>query len=172
VPTTFAFRAVATVAIFAFLAGCLAAVASAQEPVPQPQRTLIAAGQGAVKVTPKDRDSNASIVAAVNAANAKALPLAIKDARTQAAQLATAAGVTLGALVTVSNSAPVTGPFYGPYYPVTGTFGPNQFCGKVTTRPSHIDKSGKRVFGKPRTRRTCRIPATIQRSVQLTFALA
>jgi uncharacterized protein YggE len=171
VPTPFAFRAVAVVSIFAFLAGCLAAVASAQEVAPQ--HTLVSNGTGFIKVTPKDPKDNASIVAAVNAAGDKALPAAITDARTQAGALATAAGVTLGPLVSISNSvSPYGGYYFGPIYPISGTFGPDKFCGNVRTRPVTVDKNGKRHLGKARTRRTCRFPSTLQRSVQLTFALA
>ncbi|WCB92179.1 hypothetical protein DSM104299_00868 [Baekduia alba] len=170
-PTPFAFRAVAVVAVCAFLAGCLAAVANAQDAVPQ--RTLVAVGTGTIKVTPKDAKDNASIVAAVKAANAKALPAAITDARTQATQLATAAGVTLGPLVSLSNNAsPYSGGvFYGPVYPSTGSFGPGRFCGSLRTRPSTIGKDGKRHYGKVRTTRVCRVPTVVQRAVQLTFAL-
>ena len=173
-PTQFAFRAVAAVAIFAFLAGCLAAVASAQDAVPQPQRTLVAVGTGTIKVTPKDAQSNDSIKAAVADATTKALPAAIKDARTQAAQLASAAGVTLGPLVSLSNNAAPYGGgiFYGPIYPSTGSFGPGKFCGNVRSRSSTIGKDGKRHYGKLHTRRVCRVPPLVQRAVQLTFALA
>jgi len=171
VPTQFAFRSVAVVAIFAFVGGCLAAAADAQQPAPAPDHTLVAVGTGTAAVTPHDRKSNASILAAVRRADAKALPLAVADARADAAQLAAATGVTLGPLVSVSNS-PNTGPFFGPYLPTTGTFGPNKFCGNVRTRSVKIDRAGKRHFGPFRTHRTCRVPTTSQRAVQLTFALA
>lgn len=169
-----AFRAVAVLAIFAFVAGCLAAVANAQAPVPTTQqRTLVAVGTGTINVTPKDRNDNASIVAAVRAANDKALPAALTDARTQATQLAAAAGVTLGPVISLSNSGTSgTGVFYGPYYSVVGTFGPNRFCGTVRTRSSSVDKRGVRHYGRPKSHRVCRVPSVIQRSVQLTYALA
>ncbi|MCW2982893.1 MAG: hypothetical protein JWR63_463 [Conexibacter sp.] len=169
-PTQFAFRTVAVVAIFAFFAGCLAAVASAQDAAP---RTVVAAGTGTIKVTPKDAKDNASIVAAVAAAQTKALPAALKDAQDQAGQLAAAAGLTLGQLLSISNQAsPQGGIFYGPYYPTTGTFGPGKFCGTVRTRSVTIGKDGKRHVGKAHTHRTCRVPQVVQRSVQLTYAIA
>jgi Protein of unknown function (DUF541) len=173
-PTSLVFRTVASLAILAFVAGCLAAVAGAQAPAPAaaPQRTLVAVGTGTVKVTPKDRNDNASIAAAVDAAEAKALPAALTDAREQAAELAKAAGVTLGAVVSLSNAPTTGGGFFGPYYPVGGTFGPGKYCGTIRTRSSRIGKDGKRHFGKLRSRRVCRVPASVQRSVQLTFALA
>jgi uncharacterized protein YggE len=172
-PTPVAFRTVAFVALFAFVAGCLAAVAQAQDPTPATPaaHTLVAAGTGSVKPTPNDRNDNASIVAAVAKASAKALPLAVADARSQARELATATGVTLGALVAVSNTS-VTSGFYGPiYYGTLGTFGPGKFCGDVRTRTSTVDANGKRHYGKFRTRHVCRVPATIQRTVSLTFAI-
>jgi hypothetical protein len=162
-PTPFALRTVVLVALFAFVAGCLAAVAQAQDAAPAPQRTLVASGTGQAKPTPKDRNDNASIAAAVEKAEAKALPLAVADARAQAQELAGA---------TVSNSAPTNG-FYGPgfYYGAAGTFGPGKFCGNVRTRHTTVDANGKRHLGKVRTRRTCRIPQSVQRQVSLTFAL-
>jgi uncharacterized protein YggE len=172
-PTPFAFRTVAFVAFVAFFAGCLAAVASAQDPTPATPavHTLVAAGTGSVKPAPKDRNDNASIVAAVAKASAKALPLAVADARSQARELATATGVTLGGLVAVSNTS-VTSGFYGPiYYGTLGTFGPGKFCGDIRTRTSTVDANGKRHFGKFHTRHVCRVPATIQRTVSLTFAI-
>lgn len=169
-----AFRAVALLAIAAFLAGCLAAVANAQAPVPTTQqRTLVAVGTGTINVKPKDRNDNASIVAAVKDANDKALPAALTDARSQATQLAAAAGVTLGPVISLSNSATSgTGVFYGPFYSVIGTFGPNRFCGTVRTRSSTVDKRGVRHYGRAKSHRVCRVPSVIQRSVQLTYALA
>jgi hypothetical protein len=171
-PTPLALRTVVVVALFAFIAGCLAAAASAQAPATTPERTLVASGLGSAKVTPKDRTSNASIVAAVEAAETKALPAALSDARDQATQLAAAAGVTLGPLVSLTNAGTAGGVFYGPYYPSTGSFGPGRYCGNIRTRSVTVGKDGKRHLGKLHTRRTCRIPPVVQRSVQLTFALA
>lgn len=171
-PTQFVLRTVVAVALLAFFAGCLAAVANAQDaaPVP-PQRTLVAAGLGSAKVTPQDRNSNASIVAAVEAAEAKALPAAVADARKQAQELAGATGVTLGAVLSISNQG--TGPgFYGPFF-YGGSFGPNRFCGTIRTPVFKTDAQGRRrSTGKVRTRRVCRVPPTIQRTVQLTYALS
>jgi uncharacterized protein YggE len=170
VPTQFAFRTVAVVAMLAFVAGCLAAVANAQAPATAAPRTVVAGGDALAKVTPKDKKSNASIVAAVAAAEKRALPLAYQDAQGEAAELAQVAGVTLGALLTVSNQPPPT-PYFGPYG-ANGTFGPDLYCGNVRTRSVKIDKDGKRHYGKYRTHRTCRFPSTITRTVQLTYAIA
>jgi uncharacterized protein YggE len=170
VPTQLAFRTVAAVALLAFIAGCLAAVAGAQTPVPPAtQPSVVATGTGSAKVTPKDRTSNASIQAAVDRAQSSSLPLAFADAKTQAGQLAAQAGVGLGALITIAN-----GPgqlFYGPYG-ATGTFGADQWCGNVRTRSVTVGKDGKRHYGKFHTKRTCRFPGTVTRQVTLTYAIA
>src|SRR3954447_3323951 len=126
-------------------------------------RTIVAGGTGQVPVTHNDRKSNDSIGAAVQKGYDAALPKAIADAREEAGELATAAGVTLGPLVTVSNVA--AQPFYGGIFagPALGTFGPGEFCGtvRIRPRPHHT-----------RTRHACRVPSTITRSVTLTFAIA
>jgi uncharacterized protein YggE len=167
-PRHLAFRAVLAVALLAFAAGCLAAAAQAQDTAPSAaQRTLISAGTGQAKVTPTDTKNNAAIVKAIDAAEARALPLAIANAKSEAQALATAAGVTLGPLVTVSNAA--NSPFYGPFY-AFGSFGPNKFCGKARVFHFQKGKDGKR-HRTFETKFVCRYPHQIQRQVQLTYAL-
>src|SRR4051812_16115210 len=83
--------------------------------------TLTASGIGEADVSPADRKDDASIRAAVEAANAKAIPLAMAEARKRAAALAAAAGLTLGPLVAVAD----TGGF-APYL-TQGTFGNGHF---------------------------------------------
>src|SRR4051812_26267103 len=102
------------------------AAAQAQSPP-----TLSTTGIGEADVTPADRNDDASIRAAVEDATAKALPLAIADARKRAAGLAAAAGVTLGALTAISDSGPGG---YGPFFLTQGTFGNGHFCGDVPNR--------------------------------------
>jgi uncharacterized protein YggE len=175
VPTQFAFRTVALLAVFAFAAGCLAAVAGAQTAAPTPpQRTLVAVGSGTVSVTPNDKNSNASIVAAVKSAEGKALPAAYKDAQAQAAALAAAGGVTLGPVISLANSAAAGNAFFGigVYGTTYGSFGRNTYCGNIRTRTSKVGKDGVRHYGPFRTRRVCRAPNVVQRTVQLTYALA
>src|SRR3954466_3248160 len=146
----------------------LAPAASAQLPVLD--RTIVAAGVGQVKPAPQNRTDNASIAAAVKAAYAAALPKAVADARDDAADLAKAAGVSLGELVSISN-APAQ-PFYGPFFGgEIGTFGPGRFCGNVHTAVVRRDKSGRRRVTGFRTRHACRVPGTVSRSVTLTFAI-
>jgi hypothetical protein len=145
----------------------LAPAASAQSL----DRTIVSVGAGQVTVAPQDRTSNDSIAAAVHDAYAAALPKAVSDARDDAAELAKAAGVSLGELLTISN-APIQA-FYGPFFgPQLGTFGPGKFCGNVRRAIVHTDQAGRRRVTGFRTRHTCRVPSSVTRQVTLTFAIA
>jgi hypothetical protein len=89
--------------------------------------TVTATGTGQAKVTPSNRHSNASIIAAVDAARRVALKGAFTEAAEYAQQYATAADLTLGSVLSVSDALSNS---YGPgaFY---GTFGPNQYCGTL-----------------------------------------
>jgi hypothetical protein len=109
----------------------LLSVTTAQAQQPAPARSVAAVGAASVKVkAPSDRKHEAPIRAAVEAAEAKALPRAIAEARSKAAELARLSGLTLGAVVSVSDAP--TSP-YGPYFGFYGTFGPDRFCGTIRT---------------------------------------
>ena len=144
-------------------AAVLPGAAQAQEGA---QPTVQAVGTGSVKPAPVNKKRQDSIAAAVAKAREKALPKAIADARLRAQQLAAAAGLTLGALVTVSDE-PGTSPFSP--WGQDGTFGPGRFCGLVRS-PKYRTVNGKRRRAGMRTRRTCRVPNEVERSVRLTFA--
>jgi hypothetical protein len=156
----------------AAVAAALAAVpAAAQAPAATPTITAIATAQ--VKVVPTDRKSNDAIVKAVKAAEDRATPKAIAQGRERGAELAAAAGLTLGRLVSVADTAsPPFGPFFGPYGQ-QGTFGPGRFCGNVARYKIKRDAQG-RVVSRKRvgTRRTCRVPASVSASVTMTFEAA
>ena len=169
VSTSLTLRAVAAVAVVAFLAGCLAAVSQAQEATPQ--RTLVSAGTAQIKVTPRDANDNASIAKAVDDADAKALPAAIADAKQEAQELATAAGVTLGTLLSVSNTVTQAGFYIGPYYGINGTFGPGRYCANIRTTRFVKGKDGKRHRVTTPKHKVCRVPPYVTRQVQLTYAL-
>jgi hypothetical protein len=147
----------------------LAAVpAAAQAPAPAPTITAIAVGQ--VKVEPSDRTSNDAIAKAVKAAVEQATPKAIAAGRERGAELAAAAGLTLGRLVSVADTPSTPfGPFYGPYGQ-QGTFGPGRFCGNVPRFKIKRNAQG-RVVSRKRvgTRHTCRVPASVSASVTMTF---
>ena len=147
------------------IAVLLPASAGAQQPAPG--RTVEASGVASVKVqAPRDRTHEAPIRAAVEAAEDKALPRAMADARSKAADLAKLSGLTLGAIVSVSDVA--TSP-YGPfgYY---GTFGPDRFCGTIRTAVFKRGKDGKRHRVGTRTRHTCRVPSTVTSTLSVTFS--
>jgi hypothetical protein len=114
----------------------VSAPASADQP-----KSVTATGAAQEKVTPKDRHSNASISAAVDAARAKGIASAFNEAHEYALRYARAAGLTLGAIVSVSDSQNNGFGYYGPGF--FGPFGPNQFCGTVA-QPRFKVVAGKR----------------------------
>ena len=96
--------------------------ASALAQTPGPDRTIEATGVASVKVkAPSDRTHEAPIRAAVEAAEQKALPRAVAEARSKATELAKLSGMTLGAVVSISDAG--SSP-YGPFF--NGTFGPDR----------------------------------------------
>jgi Protein of unknown function (DUF541) len=140
--------------------------ASALAQTPGPDRTIEATGVASVKVrAPSDRTHEAPIRAAVEAAEEKALPRAVAEARSKATDLAKLAGMTLGAIVSISDSG--VSP-YGPFF--YGTFGPDRFCGTIRTPIFKRGTDGKRHRVGTRTRHTCRVPPTVTSTVTVTFA--
>jgi hypothetical protein len=155
--------------LVASMAICVLSASSAQAQSPAPERTVAAQGVASVKVVaPKDRKHEAPIRAAVEAAEAKALPRAIASARENATELARLAGLALGPIVSISDAQ--TSP-YGPFFGFYGTFGPDRFCGTVRTTVFRTDKTtGKRKRVGTRSRHTCRVPSTVNKSVTVTFS--
>jgi Protein of unknown function (DUF541) len=142
----------------------LPASAAAQQPA---GRTVAATGVASVKVkAPSDRTHEAPIRAAVEAAEAKALPRALADARAKAADLAKLSGLTLGGIESISDTAASP---YGPFG-FYGTFGPDRFCGTIRTAVFKRGKDGKRHRVGSRTRHTCRVPPTVTSTLTVTFA--
>jgi hypothetical protein len=140
--------------------------ASAHAQTPGPDRTVEATGVASVKVkAPSDRTHEAPIRAAVEAADEKALPRAVAEARSKATDLARLTGLTLGVIVSISDTA--SSP-YGPFF--YGTFGPDRFCGTIRTPVFKRGKDGKRRRVGTRTRHTCRVPPTVTSTVSVTFA--
>ena len=147
---------------------CVLSVSTAQAQSPAPDRTVAAQGAASVTVIkPKDRTHEGPIHAAVEAAEAKALPRALSAAREKATTLARLSGLTLGAIISVSDAQ--VSP-YGPFG-FYGTFGPDRFCGTVRTAIIRTDKTtGKRKRVGFRTHHTCRVPSTVTSSLTVTFA--
>jgi hypothetical protein len=154
--------------LIAAAAIALLSVSTADAQAPAPARTVAALGVASAKVKPpSDRRHEAPIRAAVEAAEAKALPRAIAAARSKAADLARLSGLTLGAVVSISDtpSSP-----YGPFYGFYGTFGPDRFCGTIRTSVFKRDANGKRQRVGTRTHHACRVPPTVTSTVTVTFA--
>jgi hypothetical protein len=134
-----------------------------------PAKSVTALGTAPAKVTPKNRRSNASIKAALEAADVVARPKALAAARERAAELAQTGGLVLGGIVAVSDvPASPFGPFNS--YALQGTFGLGKFCGVVRVYHTRRDSNGRirRVPG--RRHRVCRFPSQISVSLSVTFA--
>jgi hypothetical protein len=123
--------------------------------------TITAVGTAQEKVTPKDPKDNASIKDAVEAAHKASIPAAIQEAKEEGTALASASGLTLGAIQSVDEN--VNNGFYGGYGIYT-PFGPNQFCGTITRR---VRKNGHRVSKKVHR---CFVPPFVTTTVAVTFA--
>jgi len=154
--------------LMAALAIAVVPVSAAHAQQPAPERSVAAQGAASVKVVaPKDRQHEGPIRAAVEAAEAKALPRAVADARAKATELAKLAGLTLGPVISISDS-PTS--IYGPFFGFYGTFGPDRFCGTIRTPVFKRNKAGKRVRAGTRTRHVCRVPPTVTSTVTVTFS--
>jgi hypothetical protein len=104
-------------------------------------KSVTATGAAPQKVTPKNRSSNASIRAAVDKARKAGIVGALDDAHEYALKYAEGGGLTLGAVISVSDAQANGFGYYGGGF--FGPFGPNQFCGRVT-RPVFKIIAGKR----------------------------
>jgi uncharacterized protein YggE len=109
-------------------------------------KTITATGTAAVKVVPTNRNSESSIRTAVEAAEKAGVAGAMRQAREYALRYASASGMTLGGVLSVTDApngrylgfgGPFGGGFGGPF---GGPFGPNQFCG--TERRPVFKRSG------------------------------
>jgi hypothetical protein len=123
--------------------------------------TITAVGTAQEKVAPKDPKDNKSIADAVEEAHKASIPDAIQEAKEEATALASASGLTLGAIQSVDEN--VNGGFY-PGYGVFAPFGPGKFCGDVTRR---VKRHGHRV--RVKTHR-CIVPQFVTTTLAVTFA--
>jgi opacity protein-like surface antigen len=130
-------------------------------------QSVTATGSAQLKVVPKDRKSNSSIVAAVDAAHQAGIPAAIKDAHGYAVKYAKAAGLTLGAILSVSDASNNNGFAYGPGF--YGPFGPNQYCGTVR-RPIVKVVDGKRKVVATKKVHRCFVPPFVVTVLTVTYA--
>jgi uncharacterized protein YggE len=140
--------------------------AVAQSPQTQ-DKTVTATGTGQARVHAKNRHSNASIAAAVDAARRAAIGSALDEAHEYAQDYAKATGLKLGSLISVSDAT--ANGFVGPYGPgsIIGPFGPNQYCG-TTEQPV-----GRLVPGRAPTLKKvhrCFVPPFADITLTVTFS--
>jgi uncharacterized protein YggE len=138
-------------------------------------QTITATGTGRVKVKPANRHSNASIAAAEKAAQKASVPLAIADAKTEAEQYASAAGLKLGPLVSISDQVSdfPYGPFFGGSYQ-QGPFGPGKYCGVIRVPVFKRTKtaSGRAVTKIVRFKKEhrCEVPSPVTTTLAVTYS--
>ena len=147
-----------------------ASSAPAQQAGPQPQpQTVTAVGTGEVRPQPSDRNDNDAIGRSVAAARRAVVPVAVSSARARAVQIGLATGLRVGGILSVSEAP--SNPFFGPFDPSSGTFGPGRFCGQVPRFRTVRAPSG-RVVRRRRigSRRMCRVPSRVFVSLTVTYA--
>ena len=158
-------RAALTVAALTLAALTVASPALAQGP-----ESVTATGTAEAKVVPANRHSNASIVAAVAAAEKQAVPGALDAAHANALIYAEDAGLTLGAVQSVSDAQ--TSPLFFVGSGVVGdigTFGPGKYCGTVrSARVKRVNGKIKVIRGKKR--HVCDVPANASSTLTVTYA--
>lgn len=147
------------------VAVAVAAAVSAGPAAAQTEPSVTATGTGQARVVPKNRHNNASIVAAYEAARRKAVSGALKDARAYAQLYAQQTGLTLGAIISVTDASNANGPggfqFFGP-------FGPNQFCGTLQIGKVRVVKGKKKVTMRREHR--CFVPEYAFSTLSVTYA--
>jgi hypothetical protein len=149
------------------LAPCVAALTLAA-PALGATGSVSATGTSEAKVVPTNRHSNASIVAAVAAAQKQAVPGALNQAHANALLYAQDAGLTLGAVLSVSD---VQSGLYGPFGPGTtvGPFGPGKYCG--TERRPVFKRVGKREkLVRVRSVHACVVPGYASATLTVTYS--
>jgi hypothetical protein len=133
-------------------------------------QSVTATGSDAVKVTPTNRHSNASILAAVEAAENAGITGAVPAAHTRALKYAAAVGLTLGAVESISdvqNSQVLIGPIG--VYSSPGPFGPNQYCGTERRATVKIVNKRPKVV-RVRKVHVCDVPSSETTTLTITYA--
>lgn len=128
---------------------------------PTPLYTIVAQGSASEVVRADDKDGQRRIARSVRAAHTRALPQAVRAARGEGLQLARAAGLVLGPIVSVDETRQSPGFYYS-----FGRFGPGRYCGTIARRIK--TSSGRR---KTVRRRRCFAPDREEVSLAVTFAL-
>jgi hypothetical protein len=127
-------------------------------------RALVADGDAAAPVRPRDRRSSASIRRAMDVTRAAAAPVALAEARADADRLAGGAGIPLGALFSIAEVRP-------PYdYPSAGSFGPGRYCGTIRRPVFRRDPAtGRRRIVRRVSERRCFFPFTLSVGLRVTY---
>jgi uncharacterized protein YggE len=115
-------------------------------------------GAGIVRVHPKNRHSNSSIVQAVQAAEKMAGKRAFRAAFTRARRDAKAAGLVLDGVISISDRGSA-----GP----AGPFGPNRYCGKIRVLAQKPVPGQRPKFKKVRR---CFVPRFVFREITVKFS--
>jgi hypothetical protein len=155
------------------LASVITGLITASPAVADQAKTITATGTAQIKVLPRNRNSNSSIKAAVQAAQQAAVPAALHEAHEYGLQYAQAVGLTLGPVLSVSD-APSSGFGFGPYagpFGIYSPFGPNQFCGisrPVVVKRVAPNRPPKVIRLKPR--RVCIIPPFVSKTLTVTYS--
>ena len=146
----------------------LAAAPSASAQAPTVPDSISATATARVDVERPARLSDRTILAAVERARRGLAPEALRLVRREAVALGYAAGVRVGRLIALADSP--LGPF-GPFdYQAQGTFGPGRFCGTVARFRTRV-VNGRRIRERIGSRRTCRVPRQVSRTVTATYAI-
>lgn len=127
-----------------------------------PPPGVTATGSATADVDASGHDTEVVIRRAVRRAQTAATPRAFRVARARAEVIAAAAGIRLGAVWAVGQATDFA---YG-YQAVTGTFGPDRYCGTIRRRIRGED--GRRRPGPPR--RVCRAPGDVTVTLEVTYA--
>jgi hypothetical protein len=149
------------------LAGCSSLVVAVAPAAAVQSGTVTATGTSQSVVHPQNRNNNASIVTAFDAARRASIAGALKQAHEYALEDAKAVGLTLGFVMSVSDAQ--NNPFYGPGQFI-GPFGADQFCGTLQQPIFKKGKNGRRrVVGTKKVHR-CIVPHTAAVTLTVTYS--
>lgn len=163
-------RSLALAPMLAVLAVAVPAAAQAQAVTGT--QSVTATGTAEIKVVPTNRHSNASIAAAVATAQKLAVPGALTAAHANALLYAQDAGLTLGAVLAVSDVQTGTifagGPIVAPGVEI-GPFGPGKYCG--TERRPVFKRVGKREkLVRTKKVHSCYVPGFASSTLTVTYS--
>lgn len=135
--------------------------------------TVAAYGTGQVPVTPSNAKSESSIVAAIQDAQKRSIPAAMEDARLRATDIAAAANLTLGTIVSVEQQDANPFVYAGPFPvngPIVGPFS-GDFC-RTFNRPIFGRVDGKRKVVRRVPTRQCIVPPFVVTTLEVTYRAA